>query len=153
MRNRGLLWTVIALGLLLAAPELRRLIHNSIRPEDENVAFENLAEVSALQLREQHAVEFSATMPNDARWRRVTQSWGDPGYEIALVSQHDRFQYCFDGIGVAVSQNGRPLEVLDAGGIYAFGSAESFPRDCKSVGKMFHVPPGLEVRISLSTNV
>ena len=58
MRNRGLLWTVIALGLLLAAPELRRLIHNSIRPEDENVAFENLAEVSALQLREQHAVEF-----------------------------------------------------------------------------------------------
>jgi len=59
-------------------------------------------------------------------------------------------QYCFDGIIVSAKQNGVPLALEHADWIYGFGSDDSYPRDCKSVGSSFHATPGSVIEVNLT---
>ena len=142
-------WILLTIGLLLLIPEGWYLIRNPIRPNDTSAAFRNLAEVPAWELRQKHIVSVSVTMPDDAVWRRIRRSWGDPAYEIALVSSLNERQYCFDGISVSAVERGRQQRLEQAGWMYGFGSDDSVPQQCQSAGQEFHAAPGSVVDVTL----
>ncbi len=152
MRNSGLLFMLASVGLLLLLPEGWYLFSNRIRPGDTQAAFENLAEIPALQLRQQHQANLTVAAPNNVMWSRIRRSWGDPAYEVALVSSLDEYQYCLDGIDAWVSEGGRQLGIDNANWMYGFSMEDSYPRKCKSVGRMFHAAPGSNVQVHLTAN-
>jgi hypothetical protein len=144
-------WILLAVGLLLLLPEAWYLISDPIRPDDGAVAFKDLAEIPAFQLRQQHSVNLAVTAPNDPAWRRIRRSWGDPDYAIVHLSGQGAYQHCFDALSVRVTQGEDQLSLEDSGPIYGFSTdSDGFPASCKSLGKKFRVRPGSTVRIDIT---
>jgi len=142
-------WILLTIALLLFIPGLFYFLFNPIRSDESSVAFKNLAETPALELRQNHIVSMSVATPDGAVWRRIRRSWGDPAYEIALVSSLNERQYCFDGINIRVTAGDQQLNLERAGWMYAFSSDDSVPQQCKSAGRAFRVAPGSVVNITL----
>jgi hypothetical protein len=147
-------WILLAVGLLLLLPEAWYLISDPIRPNDAAVAFKDLAEIPAFQLREQHSVNLTVTAPNDPAWKRIRRSWGEPDYAIVHVGRNSlvgAYQHCFDAVSVGVTQGESQLSLEDSGPIYGFSTdSDGFPPLCKSLGKKFRVRPGSAVQIDIT---
>jgi hypothetical protein len=150
-------WIILlALGLLLLLPEAWYLISDPIRPGDATIAFEDLAEIPAFQLRQQHSVNLSLTAPDSAAWRRIRRSWGDPEFAIVHVRGNPlpsvgECQHCFDAISVRVTQGENQLSLGEAGTIYGFGTdSDGFPSQCKSLGNVFRIPPGSRAQVNIT---
>jgi hypothetical protein len=149
MNNSALLFILVLIGLLLITPEAWYLFSNSIRAGDLRVAFQNLAKVPASQVRQQHSVNLGITIPNNAAWKRIRRSWGDPAYEIALISSVGEYQYCLDGISIAAMKGDAPIALEEAESMYGFSSAASPAGECKSAGPGFHAAPGSRIQVNL----
>jgi len=142
-------WILLTIGLLLLIPGLFYFLYKPVRRDEASVAFKNLVEIPAVELRQQHKADISVPIPDDAVWRRIRRNWGDPAYEIALVSSLNERQYCFDGISVRVTARDRQVDLERAGWMYGFGSDNSVPRQCQTVGQAFRVAPGSVVNVAL----
>ncbi len=122
-----------------------------MRPADAQVAFKPLAVISITQLEAQGKLDLTVTTPNDATWKRIRHSWGDPDYIVALVPKRRAYQYyCFDNLGVFVSNEQGRVSTRNARSIYGYRSAEGDSSKCKTNGAMFQIPPGITVQIHIT---
>ncbi len=146
----------LATGLLLLVPAVwywtRTLV--SVRSADAQVAFKPLAEIPIGQLETQRRVDLSVTTPNDAAWKRIRHSWGDPDYVVALVSKRRDYQYCFGRVGLSVRVTRGP-DLVSADGSYMYGYG-SDPSDdyssCRTISSVFRTAPGSTVQIHFAVN-
>ena len=139
-------WILLTVGFLLLVPEALYFIQDPIRPDDIRVPFRNLVEIPALELRQEHEVSVSMTVPDDAAWKRIRRSWGEPDYEVALISSLNELQYCFEGINVAATEGNRQVSLQPGWGIYGFSDGNSY--QCQSTGRRFRAAPGSVVNIN-----
>jgi hypothetical protein len=152
MHNSRMLFALIVVGFLLVAPLGWYLGSDRVRLIDANVAIGNLAELPALQLRERREVNLTVKITNDPAWKRIRRGWGEPAFEVALVSSQGEYQYCLDGINVSAQQNGESLNLEKAGWIYGYSYGDSFAGQCTTVGRSFRASPGSTIEISLKTS-
>jgi len=141
---------LLTIGRLLLIPGLFYFLFKPVRWNESSVAFKNLAEVPAVELRQKHTLNMTVVVPDTAVWRHVRRSWGDPKYEIALVSLPDD-QYCFAGIHVNATERDQRLVLQDAGWMYGFGTGQPFPWECHSFGQAFRTVPGSTVNVTLTS--
>jgi len=146
-------WILLAVGTLLLIPAAWHLIFEPMRPTDSDVACRSLIYIPASQFRQHSAITFTFTSPNDAAWKRIRHSWGDPSFAIVHASGNSlagETQHCFDPFDVRVRQGRRDVPLEEAGGIYLFTSDYGgYPDRCKSIGKIFRVAPGSTVQIGV----
>lgn len=120
-------------------------ISDPVRPADARVAFERLARVPLSQAEGDRVVDLTAAMPSDASWRRITRSWGDPGYFIGAVSPGPRhYVYCLENLGIHVQARigDRPIS-LETAEYAPYG----YSLDCRPAGLQFRAPQGAVVQI------
>ncbi len=141
-------WILLTLGFLLLVPEALYFIQDPIRPDDIRVPFRNLVEIPALELRQGQEVSVSMTVPDDAVWKRIRRSWGEPDYEVALISSLNELQYCFEGINVTATEGNGQVSLQPGWGIYGFSDGNSY--QCQSAGRRFRAAPGAVVNINLT---
>ena len=134
-------WIVLIFGLLLLVLGACGWYELSLRIQtsDAMLAFQPLAEIPSSQLSGEVSVEVSA--PQGSQWDRIKRSWGEPEYEVAVVSARvaHGYKHCLDVITVRADAGGKPLKSEAGDWLYGYSTAPDSSH-CNTYGVRFRIP-------------
>jgi hypothetical protein len=131
-KSAGIFLGSIGLFIIIAA--------FALRPDPETLndcfgAFTKFVRIPLVQLQASGSIETKVVIPNNQRWTRIRQYWGEPRYAIAVDSGPDRTG---SGWVLPVDKLGVKVEVLNEGKIVhlestgpaPYGYSTNFPHTC-----------------------